>query len=90
MDCHLECEDTLEVDGISNMAQVQIGIMENPVSLEEESEDTQSFGVSQGSSPILAEKVPETPLFILASNFQSGVIKIMLPFEEDLVQAQNS
>ena len=94
-------EDFLEVDGISNLAQVrtkkkqnlaqvQIGIIENLVSLEEGNEGTLSVGMSHESSPLSTEKIPKTPLVISASNFQSGAIEIVLPFEKDLVEAQNS
>ena len=78
------------MDGLPYRAQLHFREMENFVSLEDGSEDTHNLGVTHGSSPNSAEKVPEASLLESDSNFLYGVIEIVLPFDEEFVEAQNS
>ena len=89
LDSHIGTENLLDMDGAAKGVQTQFGILENSVSLDNGSVDKVSFKPTHGSSPILAENVPKTSLLNLDSNLQSGAIEIVLPFEEELVEAQN-
>ena len=92
-DCPSEFESIQDVEGLSNRALLHCGTMDNSgcgFSLEEGFEDTHVFCASHSSSPYSEEEVPQSPLFESGSNFQGGAIEIVLSFEEDLVEAQNT
>ena len=91
--CPLGFENFRGVDGLSNRAQLQGGPMEFIVcekSMEDGIEASHSSNVSFGSCSNSTEIVPLTPVFKSSSKFQSGVIEVVLPFEEELAESQNS
>ena len=77
------------MEGPFKIDQDQNGEKEKAVYLEYEIQGLQSLGGTQDSPPFSAEKVPETPMLESNTSVHSGRIEIMLPFEEDLVEAQN-
>ena len=85
-------EHFADVVGPSSSAHFQLGVLENSAcgkSLEFGNEAEQSSSKSHVSSE-LAMVILQTPLYESVPTFQSGTIEIVLPFEEELVDAQNA
>ena len=81
------------VDGPSSKAHFQLGtteIGECVNSLEVGNEEDHYSSISLGSSSELAAMVSQTPLSGTDPTLLSGAIEIVLPFEEELVEAQKS
>ena len=81
------------MNGLSNGPQLQDGsieIIEGVYSLEDGEVDIHNCDVSNRSFTILVEKGPETPMLELGLLVQCDAIEVMLPFDEELVEAQIS
>ena len=57
--------------------------------MEVDFEVEQYSSISHGDSSGIAVMVPQSPLSVIEQDIQGGEIKIVLPFEEELVEVQN-
>ena len=92
-DCPRGFEFLIGDDELSSEVHTQIkamGSLDCGNSLQNGNETDESLGVFHGFSPDSIEKVPQTLLFESGPIVQSGIIEIVLPFEEKLVEAQKS
>ena len=58
--------------------------------MEVDFEVEQYSSISHGDSSGIAVMVPQSPLSVIEQDIQGGEIKIVLPFEEELVEVQNT
>ena len=89
-DATIENSVTLE-EGIEDTDSFGATQGSNTTSIEKNgNEDLQSPNGSHGSSVATTEKVPQSLLPEPEVNFQCGTIEIVIPFKEELLEAQNT
>ena len=89
-DATIENSVTLE-EGIEDTDSFGATQGSNTTSVEKNgNEDLQSPNGSHGSSVATTEKVPQSLLSEPEVNFQCGTIEIVIPFKEELLEAQNT